>query len=179
MFKNKRLGKELTKLHDTLPPGIALVAAPDLNTWTMDISVLDPSHPIYANQIYRLRFRFSEKYPIEAPETFFVAVPPPPVELVQGQGHVNGNGKGKVEGGEERRIPLHPHIYSNGIVCLDLLGSGWSPVHNVESICVSLQSMLSGNYKAERPEGDDEFCRRTRPGMSTRGIGFVYDDDGV
>ena len=85
-----------------------------------------------------------------------------------------------IEQDPPRQIPLHPHIYSNGIICLDLLGAqGWSPVQNVESICMSLQSMLTGNTKAERPEGDEEFCRRTRPGMSTRAIAFVYDDDAV
>lgn len=79
-----------------------------------------------------------------------------------------------------RKIPLHPHIYSNGIICLDLLGAqGWSPVQNVESVCMSLQSMLTGNTKAERPEGDEEFVRRVGYGGRTRGLGFVYDDDTV
>ena len=134
------------------------MSAPDLNSWDLDISVLDPAHPIYNNQTFRLRMRFSDKYPIEAPECFFVLTQDPTLQ---------------------RPIPLHPHIYSNGIICLDLLGSGWSPVHNVESICVSLQSMLAGNEKAERPEGDEQFCRRVRPGQSTRGIGFMYDDANV
>lgn len=89
-----------SQLHDTLPPGIVLVSAPDLNAWTIDLSVLDPSHPIYAHATYRLRFRFSDKYPIEAPETFFVAVP---------------KGSDAGDPGCERRIPLHPHIYSNGL----------------------------------------------------------------
>lgn len=28
---------------------------------------------------------------------------------------------------------------------LDLLGNEWTPIQNVESICISLQSMLTGN----------------------------------
>jgi len=130
------------------------VSAPDLAQWELDLQVLD-SNPIYLHQIFRLRFRFSSKYPIEAPEVMFVKVTDPP-----------------------RPIPLHPHIYTNGIICLDLLdASGWSPVHNVESVCVSLQSMLTGNTKAERPGGDDDFVRsgQRRP----RDINFVFHDADV
>ena len=75
----------------------------------------------------------------------------------------------------ERTVPIHPHIYSNGIICLDLLDTqGWSPVQNVASVCMSIQSMLTGNTKDERPPGDEEFVRRNvqRP----RDIRFVYDD---
>ena len=106
----------------------------------MDVSIVD--NPIYPpNEIYRLKLSFSPSYPIEAPEVVFAASTVP-----------------------ERKIPLHPHIYSNGIICLDLLDKqGWSPVHNVESICISLQSMLAGNTKAER-----EYARLT---ARTQGIG--------
>lgn len=127
-MSSKRLQKELAKIQGTLPPGITLVSAPDLKAWEMDIRVLD--NPLYnPEEDYRLRFMFSSSYPIEAPEVVF-----------------------QQRSNPDRRIPMHPHIYSNGIICLDLLDSqGWSPVHNVESICISLQSMLASNTKNERP----------------------------
>ncbi|KAF2482466.1 hypothetical protein BDY17DRAFT_324746 [Neohortaea acidophila] len=151
-MSSKRLQKELVKIQTTsLPPGIALVCAPDLREWQMDLSILD--NPLYPpTDKYRLRFMFSSSYPIEAPEVVFAAVSTP-----------------------ERKIPLHPHIYSNGIICLDLLDKqGWSPVHNVESICISIQSMLAGNTKAERPPGDAEFVRSNR--QRPRDINFLYHD---
>lgn len=83
-------------------------------------------NPLYpSSDTYRLRFTFSSSYPIEPPEVTFLASP-------------------------ECTIPMHPHVYSNGIICLDLLDrQGWSPVQNVESVCISIQSMLASNTKAE------------------------------
>jgi ubiquitin-conjugating enzyme E2 W len=78
----------------------------------------------------------------------------------------------------DRLIPMHPHIYSNGIICLDLLGQkGWSPVQNVESVCMSIQSMLTGNSKNERPPGDEEFVRVNR--LRPKDIDFYYHDTSV
>lgn len=152
MFAAKRLTKELQKIHGHLPPGISVASANDLNEWYMDIRVLD-DNPLYRGETYRLRFKFSSTYPIEAPEVTFVKT-------------------------ADRPIPMHPHIYSNGIICLDLLGSqGWSPVQNVETVCMSIQSMLTGNHKNERPPGDDEFVKRNV--LSPRNINFFYDDNDV
>ena len=133
----------------------------------MDIRVLD-ANPIYQDQTFRLRFRFSGNYPIEAPEVMFIAVPP--VSANGSSSNSNGGGN------SERPIPMHPHVYSNGIICLDLLDrQGWSPVQNVESVCMSLQSMLTGNDKNERPEGDSMFVmtNRKRP----KDIRFDFHDN--
>ena len=47
-----------------LPPGITLVKADDFSSWLVDIQVVDPN-PIYAGETYRLKFMFSQNYPIE------------------------------------------------------------------------------------------------------------------
>ncbi|KAF1351117.1 ubiquitin-conjugating enzyme [Delphinella strobiligena] len=152
MMSTKRLQKELLKVNSQMAPGITLVSAENLESWVMDIQILD-DNPIYQGKTYRLQLNFTSNYPIEAPEVYFIKAP-------------------------NRQIPMHPHIYSNGIICLDLLSSqGWSPVQNVESVCVSLQSMLTGNTKNERPPGDAEFVRTNR--QRPRDVSFVFHDNSV
>ncbi|KAI9668886.1 MAG: hypothetical protein M1831_000956 [Alyxoria varia] len=189
MFKGKRLSKELIKAQEKLPPGIALVSADNFNEWFLDIQVLDEENPIYKDKTFRLRLRFNDKYPIGMLYPCYLLTLSPAPQC-QGETPTSTNAPSLTpteppqahflpSTTPPRPIPLHPHIYSNGIICLDLLGSGWSPVQNVESVSMSLQSMLTSNTKNERPEGDEEFCRRTNVGMDTRGLGFVYDDESV
>jgi ubiquitin-conjugating enzyme E2 W len=78
----------------------------------------------------------------------------------------------------DRPVPIHPHIYSNGIICLDLLGhQGWSPVQSAQSVCMSIQSMLTSNSKNERPPGDEDFVKGNK--LRPRDIEFLYHDSTV
>jgi len=51
------------QIHGNLPPGITLVTAEGFQEWLLDIKVLD-ANPLYMNQTYRLKFKFSPSYPI-------------------------------------------------------------------------------------------------------------------
>lgn len=51
------------QMKEHMPPGISIVKSENLEEWQMDIQVLD-DNPLYQNEIYRLKFTFSSKYPI-------------------------------------------------------------------------------------------------------------------
>ncbi|KAJ2896640.1 putative ubiquitin-conjugating enzyme E2 17, partial [Coemansia aciculifera] len=54
---------------------------------------------LYANEEYTLLFEFPADYPIESPVVTFAGEP-----------------------------PVHPHVYSNGHICLSILYRHWCPV---------------------------------------------------
>ena len=56
-------------------------------------------------------------------------------------------------------IPIHPHVYANGHICLSILADDWSPALTILSVCVSLQSMLSSCSQKERPPDNDVYAR--------------------
>ncbi len=149
--------RELQILQKDPPPGISLYKAEELLAFYVDIKVVDSTgqytNPIYQDEFYRLRFKFPTQYPVEVPEVQFVT------------------------SGSLVPIPTHPHIYSNGHICLDVLGSGWTPVQTVASISLSIQSMLMGNNVNSRPPDDDLYTAHAP--ANPKNSRFVYHDDTV
>ena len=61
-----------------------------------EISLEGAKQTLYENEKFTLKFVFTKDYPIHAPEVSFV-----------------------------KNIPIHPHIYSNGHICIDILYDKW------------------------------------------------------
>lgn len=148
----KRLTKELTELRSSgCPVGCRIIRADDLETWIMGIAVLG-DETIYQGEEFALRFRFSSSYPIDSPEVTFLT-------------------------SDGFKAPIHPHVYSNGHICASILSTGWSPVLNCSSVCITLQSMLASNKKKELPPDNDRYVR-TAP-SNPKNTRWAFHDDTV
>ena len=104
----------------------------------------------------RLRFRFDERYPLEPPEVTFI----PPA------------------------VPVHPHIFSCGHLCVDLLyvhsGGAYSPALTVAKLCLAIRSMLASATVKERPPGDAEYGKRVAAtGKGPKSTAWLFEDDQV
>lgn len=100
---------------------------------------------LYANEEFTLLFEFPNEYPIE-----------PPVVTFTGE------------------APVHPHVYSNGHICLSILYNYWCPVLTVDSICQSILSMLSSCDKKTRPDRDKVYVKQAK--TSPKDTIWIFDD---
>jgi len=114
------------------------------------IEVHGAPNTLYEGEQFHLQVDFPEHYPMEAPQVIFMQIP-----------------------------PLHPHIYSNGHICLDILYDSWSPAMTVSSICISILSMLSSSTVKARPPDDDRYVRNCRNGRSPKETRWWFHDDKV
>jgi len=138
------------------PEGCLLEEYEPMTVWTILMQGPDASQGmprLYENELFRLRITFPNNYPLEPPEVVYLSP-----------------------------TPIHPHIYSNGHICLDILydghNGGWSPALTINKVCLSLRSMLASNTDKSRPPGDADYCRRVGS-RSPKLTMWAFHDDRV
>uniref|UniRef100_A0A8C1WUZ1 N-terminal E2 ubiquitin-conjugating enzyme n=1 Tax=Cyprinus carpio TaxID=7962 RepID=A0A8C1WUZ1_CYPCA len=101
-----------------------------LSRWLIDMEGAPGT--LYEGEKFQLLFKFSSRYPFDSPQVMFTG----------------------------ENIPVHPHVYSNGHICLSILTEDWSPALSVQSVCLSIISMLSSCKEKRRPP-DNSFYVKT------------------
>ena len=145
--------KELNK--SSAVDGFSAGLADDSDPFRWTVTIVGPYDTPYEGGLFRAELVFPRDYPVMPPRLRFL----PP-------------------------IPWHPNVYGTGEVCISILhppgedphgyemaGERWSPVHTVESILLSVISMLSSpndespaNIDAAKEWRDDHeaYKRRVR-----------------
>lgn len=150
MSWQKRLQKEYMAMQSDPPPGITFNAESiesNLNQWTVNLKGAE--NTLYEGEDFQLMFKFSPKYPFESPVVSFVGT----------------------------NIPVHPHIYSNGHICLSILTDDWSPALSVQSVCLSIISMLSSCKEKRRPPDNTLYVKTCN--KNPKKTKWWYHDDTV
>ncbi|KAJ8605993.1 hypothetical protein CTAYLR_010121 [Chrysophaeum taylorii] len=104
------------------------------------VTITGAKKTIFEGEKFKLRVAFPADYPVQPPSVYFLQPP-----------------------------PRHPHIYSNGDICLNLLGKDWRPNLTIAQLSLSILSMLSSAkqkgipqdnalHAQSPPDGDLEGC---------------------
>merc|ERR1719424_1122399 len=145
---SKRLQKELESLQGK-DPKEGIIVEEASTPQEWVIRIDGVPGTLYDGEHFKLRFGFPQRYPLESPEVVFV--------------------------GES---PIHPHIYSNGHICLSILYDHWSPALTVHAVCVSIVSMLSSCTEKVKPQDNITYCAMVG-NRSPKLSKWHYDDDTV
>ncbi|EGW32693.1 uncharacterized protein SPAPADRAFT_60051 [Spathaspora passalidarum NRRL Y-27907] len=165
---HRRLLKEYQSLSQATLPGIKLVSN-DENLTNFIFQIRIANHNLYPDyERYYLSINITQDYPVDCPQVKFIIY-----ESVDDDKEDSDS----IEIIEKSKIPIHPHIYSNGHICLNLLGEDWTPACSIESILLSIQSMLNTNDKLERPPDNDSYIKHAP--LDPKRSRFVYHDDNV
>lgn len=126
------------------PPSNCAVAVDEGNLRRWTVSLTGPPDTVYAGETYKLRIDFGADYPSRPPAVYFL-----------------------------QPVPRHKHVYSNGDICLNLLGKDWRPIMTAEGLAVSILSMLSSAKEKATPP-DNAAHADHAPGQRQD---YLYHDD--
>ncbi|RJE24183.1 ubiquitin-conjugating enzyme [Aspergillus sclerotialis] len=134
----KRLQAELMQLMLSPSPGLSAFPNADGNLLSWTATITGPTETPYEGLTLKLSFAFPNNYPYSPPTVLF-------------------------------KTPIyHPNVDFSGRICLDILKDKWSAVYNVQSVLLSLQSLLGepnnasplNAQAAELWESDQEEYKR-------------------
>jgi ubiquitin-conjugating enzyme E2 W len=112
---------------------------------TWIITLTGAKNTKYENEKYKLKVQFPKDYPTQPPIVYFL-----------------------------KPCPKHEHVYSNGDICLNLLGRDWRATMTVENLAVSILSMLSSAKEKTIPQ-DNAMHSDSAPGQQQDN--WMYHDD--
>lgn len=141
---NYRIQKELKEFIKSPPPNLSVQVGSNMRVWI--VTIVGAESTIYEGEVFKLRVSFPAQYPTVPPSVYFL------------QGH----------------IPTHEHVYTNGDICLSLLGKDWRPTMTAQSIAVSILSILSSAQSKSLPM-DNARHAGNKPGEYQKD--WVYHDD--
>jgi ubiquitin-conjugating enzyme E2 W len=120
-------------LKNNPPDNCKIVVGSNIRDWKVVLTGIKGS--IYEGETFEMRMQFPNSYPAKPPSVYFV----------------------------KPNIPRHEHVYSNGDICLNIIGRDWNPTISSEAIIVSILSMLSSaKYKSLPPDNANRKFYATR-----------------
>ncbi|CRH01637.1 ubiquitin-conjugating enzyme E2, putative [Plasmodium relictum] len=141
---NYRIQKELNNFLKNPPINCTIDVHPN-NIRVWIVQYVGLENTIYANEVYKIKIIFSNDYPLKPPTVYFLQKP-----------------------------PKHTHVYSNGDICLSLLGDDYNPSLSISGLILSIISMLSSAKEKKLPI-DNYTHADAKPGSSQNN--FLYHDD--
>lgn len=172
-----RLQKELTCLLSDLPNNCKVESVSNnFRDWQLVLS--GPRGSLFEHEQFLLRVKFPFEYPYKPPVMYFEKGYIPRSSSAIGSNNNNGSTLTKSANALiPVSIPKHPHIYSNGDICLSVLGRDWRPSMSTESIIASIMSLLSSAVSKRLPEDDRMHSEFNYPGQEQKN--WQYHDTNV
>lgn len=135
----KRLQTELMTLMTSPAPGVSAFPSADGDLMSWRATIEGPDDTPYAGLSLKLTFAFPSNYPYAPPTVLF-------------------------------KTPIyHPNVDFSGRICLDILKDKWTAAYNIQTVLLSLQSLLGEPNNASPLNGEaaelwdkdmDEFKRK-------------------